>query len=231
LYKLETGKAPVEEEKHLIRILILLKCVSGVDFKLYKPGTIQRRMARRMLMHRMGSVGEYASFLQGNPKELRDLQEDILINVTRFFRDPEVFEALKQTVFPRIVENRTADQQLRIWVPGCSSGEEVYSIAICLLEFLTGNSMEPPIQIFGTDASEHSIQQARVGIYPESIASEVSAERLRRYFNKTERGYQLAKRVRDLCIFARQNLCTDPPFSRLDLISSRNVLIYVGSQL
>jgi two-component system CheB/CheR fusion protein len=120
---------------------------------------------------------------------------------------------------------------VRIWVAGCSSGEEVYSIAMCLLAFLAGIAVEPPIQIFGTNASEGNIQKARAGIYPETIVSEVSPKRLRRFFEKNEKGYQVAKRVRDLCIFARQNLCHDPPFSRMDLISCRNVLIYFGVQL
>lgn len=231
LRTLELGGPAPDEDKHLSRILKLLKGVSGVDFRLYKPTTLRRRIGRRMLMQRIDSLADYATILSSNPKELRELQEDILISVTRFFRDPEVFDALKTVVLQPLFENRSAEQQVRIWVPGCSSGEEVYSIAICLLEFLTGNAVEPPIQIFGTDASERSIQRARMGIYPETIASEVSAERLRRYFIKADKGYQVAKRIRDLCIFARQNLCNDPPFSRLDLVSCRNVLIYFGSQL
>ncbi len=229
--QLEEGSARPQEERYFGRILKLLKGVSGVDFRLYKPNTLRRRIARRMLMHRSDTLAEYLAFLHANFKEQQDLQEDILISVTRFFRDPEVFEALKETVLPQIFEDRSPDQQVRIWVPGCSSGEEVYSIAICLLEYLSGRALEPPIQIFGTDASEHSVRKARLGIYPESIASEVSPERLRRFFSKAEKGYQVSKRIRDLCIFARQNLCQDPPFSRLDLISCRNVLIYFGSQL
>ncbi|MBV8811931.1 MAG: PAS domain-containing protein, partial [Acidobacteriaceae bacterium] len=177
------------------------------------------------------TLADYLAFVQANSKELYELQDDILISVTRFFRDPEVFEAFKDVVLPQILDNRSSDQQVRIWVTGCSSGEEVYSLAISLLEHLTGKAVEPPIQIFGTDASERSVQRARLGIYPETIANEVSPERLRRFFNKTEKGYQVAKRIRDICIFARQNLCHDPPFSRLDLISCRNVLIYFGSQL
>lgn len=228
---LEEGVAPREEQQHFGRILKLLRGVSGVDFRQYKPDTLQRRIARRMLMLRVDTLADYASFLQGDNKELHELHEDVLINVTRFFRDPEAFDALKNVVFSHIFEDWPPEHQLRVWVPGCSSGEEVYSIAMCLLEFLTGNTGEPPIQIFGTDASELSIQKARAGLYPEAITNEVSPERLRRFFIKTEKGYQVAKRIRDLCIFARQNLCNDPPFSRLDLISCRNVLIYFGPQL
>lgn len=228
---LEEGAAPVGEEQFFGHILQLLRGISGIDFRLYKPNTVRRRMARRMLMQRIDTLASYLTFLQGNAKEIRELHEDVLINVTRFFRDSDVFEVLKNSVLPEIFQNRTLDQQMRIWVAGCSSGEEVYSIAMCLLEFLTGSALEPPIQIFGTDASEQNIQKARAGIYPESISAEVSPERIRRFFVKNEKGYQVAKRVRDLCIFARQNLCQDPPFSRLDLVSCRNVLIYFGSQL
>jgi two-component system CheB/CheR fusion protein len=231
LRPLEDGAPQPGDEHQFSRIVNLLRSVSGVDFRLYKPTTIRRRIARRMLLHRSQTLGEYAGFLQGNPKELRELQEDALINVTRFFRDPPVFEALKQIILPRIFEEREPDQQVRIWVAGCSSGEEAYSIAISLLEYLTGQPFEPPIQIFGTDASDLNIQKARTGIYPESIAGEVSAERLRRFFVKVDKGYQVSKRVRDLCIFARQNLCHDPPFSKMDLISCRNVLIYLGADL
>jgi two-component system CheB/CheR fusion protein len=220
-----------DEERSLARIVSLMRGVSGVDFRLYKPATIRRRIARRMVLHRFESIAEYADFLQTNPAEIRDLHEDALINVTYFFRDTDVFDNLKAIVFPSIFEDRDPGQQVRVWVAGCSTGEEVYSIAICLLEYLTGNAVEPPIQIFGTDASELNIQRARAGVYPETITAEVSPERLRRFFVKTLKGYQVMKRVRDLCIFARQNLCHDPPFSRMDLISCRNVLIYFGAEL
>jgi two-component system CheB/CheR fusion protein len=228
---LQEGVPPDGEEQHFGRILGLMRSVSGVDFRLYKPSTVRRRIARRMLLHRIDTLRDYLAFLQANPSEVRDLQEDALINVTRFFRDPEVFEAFKTTVLPQIFQDRDSSQQVRIWVAGCSSGEETYSLAICLLEYLTNISVEPPIQIFGTDASESSIQKARNGLYPETIVAEVSPERLRRFFIKKDKGYQVTKRVRDLCIFARQNLCHDPPFSRMDVISCRNVLIYFGAEL
>jgi len=228
---LEENLSANGEEQSFTRILSLLRGVSGIDFRLYKPTTIRRRIARRMLLHRFASLTEYAAFLQENPQELGDLQEDALINVTRFFRDAPVFEALKQSILPRIFEGRKPQQQVRVWVAGCSTGEEVYSIAICMLEYLTGQPFEPPIQIFATDASDRNIQKARSGIFPEAIAGEVSPERLQRFFVKVDNGFQLSKRVRDLCIFARQNLCYDPPFSKMDLISCRNVLIYLGAEL
>jgi two-component system, chemotaxis family, CheB/CheR fusion protein len=228
---LQDGAAADGEEQHLTRILSMMRNVSGVDFQLYKPTTIRRRIARRMLLHRIDTLRDYAAFLQCNPVELRELHEDALISVTRFFRDADVYEAFKNSTLPRIFEGRDPSQQIRIWVAGCSTGEEVYSIAICLLEYLTGTISEPPIQIFGTDASESNIQKARAGLYSETIAEDVSPERLRRFFVKSDKGFQVAKRVRDLCIFARQNLCYDPPFSRMDVISCRNVLIYFGADL
>jgi two-component system, chemotaxis family, CheB/CheR fusion protein len=227
----EAGAPPPTEEQQFYRILNVMRGASGIDFRLYKPSTIRRRIARRMLLHPVRSMAEYASLVQADPKELQELLEDALIDVTRFFRDSSVFEALKQSIFPNIFQHREPDQQVRIWVPGCSSGEEAYSIAMVLLEYLSGKSFEPPVQIFATDASETNIQKARAGIFPESIVSEVSPERLWRFFVKIDKGYQVAKRVRDICIFARQNLCQDPPFSKMDLISCRNVLIYMGTDL
>ena len=228
--RLEEVPTP-NDERDFARVLKLLKGVSGVDFRLYKPTTIRRRVVRRMVVHKFDSLADYTAMLQVNILELRALQEDILINVTRFFRDPEAFEMLKHTIIPHIFADKENDQQIRVWVAGCSTGEEVYSLAMCLLEHLTGSPLEPGIQIFGTDASEANVQKARLGIFAESIVNEVSPDRLRRFFLKTEKGYQINKRVRDLCIFARQNLCTDPPFSRLDIVSCRNVMIYFGSEL
>lgn len=229
LRSLEEGEKGAEQ--YFTRIVTMLRGVSGIDFRQYKPTTLRRRITRRMMLHRIENLAAYDALLRTNAKELRELQEDCLINVTRFFRDPEAFDALKTVVLPQILEGRAPDHQIRIWSAGCSSGEEVYSIAICLLEQVTGNVSEPPIQIFGTDASDSNVQKARLGMYPESISADVSPERLRRYFSKTDKGYQVSKRVRDLCIFARQNLSNDPPFSRLDLISCRNVLIYFGAEL
>lgn len=219
------------DEAQFARILTLLRGVSGVDFRLYKPATLRRRLARRMMLDKIDSLQEYVKYLHTHADELRHLHEEALIGVTRFFRDPDVFQVFKAEILPRIFAERADDQQIRIWVPGCSSGEEVYSIAMCLLEFIGGQSFEPPIQIFGTDASDSSIERARLGVYPESIAADVSPDQLRRFFARVDKGYQINKRVRDLCIFARQNLCNDPPFSKLDLISCRNVLIYFGTSL
>ena len=157
------------EEPHFTRILTLLRGVSGIDFQNYKPTTLRRRIARRMLLKRCANIADYVQLLQTQPQELRALQEDVLISVTHFFRDPDVFDALQQDLFPRLFESRVRQEPVRVWVAGCSSGEEVYSLAICLLEFFSTQSIEPVIQIFGTDASDQSVEKARLGIYPKAL--------------------------------------------------------------
>ena len=213
-------------------IFALLRGNSGVDFTHYKQPTLRRRVQRRMLLHKSDSIEQYIRVLQQNPPEVNALYQDILIHVTRFFREPDSYRFLADTVFPQIVRDRVdADQPIRVWVPGCSTGEEAYSVAICLLEFLGDDATATPVQVFATDVSESAVEQARVGIYPESIAADVSAERLRRFFNRVDGSYRISKSVRDTMIFARQDLTRDPPFSRLDLIICRNVLIYLGPPL
>src|SRR5581483_4979096 len=173
----------------------------------------------------------YLAHVRINPAELDVLYEDLLIGVTRFFRDPEVFEKLQTAAFREMMEARAPDTPVRIWVAGCAGGEEAYSLAIALLEFLGDAAGDVPIQIFGTDLSETSIARARLGMYAESITDDVSPERLRRFFVAEKDGYRIAKAVRDLCVFSRQNVIRDPPFSHLDLVSCRNVLIYLEPQL
>ena len=163
--------------------------------------------------------------------ELRQLQEDCLINVTRFFRDPGFWESLRTNVLPALFQDRPADKPIRIWCAGCSTGEEAYSLAITVLEYLSQHGLDTQVQIFGTDASDQSIEAARVAVYPETLVTEVSPERLRRYYVKVDRGYQVSKRVRDTCIFARQNIASDPPFSHIDILSCRNVMIYFNLAL
>ncbi len=215
----------------LTRVFSLLRALNGVDFSSYKHSTLKRRILRRMVLVRIPSLREYVVHLQQNPAEVDALFHDLLINVTEFFRDPQAFLALKRKVFPRILKQGGNQSPVRVWVPGCSTGEEVYSLAIALFEFLGKDSNRKPVQIFGTDISEAVLAKARTGIYPESIAAEVSPERLRRFFHKVEGGYQISKFIRDCCVFARQNLIEDPPFSKLDLITCRNVLIYLGPAL
>jgi two-component system, chemotaxis family, CheB/CheR fusion protein len=224
-------EAPPGSETEFSRILALLRTDAGVDFSAYKPTTLRRRINRRMVLKRIESLGEYLKLLRKNRAEVEMLFHDILINVTGFFRDPAAFESLKKKIFPRIIKERVQGGPIRIWVPGCATGEEVYSLAICLHEFLGNNRNTRAMQIFGTDISENMVAKARAGVYPGHIESEVSAERLRRYFQKANGGYQISKFIRDACIFAKQNVVEDPPFSKLDLISCRNLLIYLGPSL
>lgn len=213
------------------KILILLRSATGVDFTYYKHSTIQRRIVRRMVLHKIDDLKTYVKYLQANAGEVEALYNDILINVTSFFRDPETFQVLTESVFPAIMKNRASDEQVRIWVPGCSTGEEPYSIAISILEFLGDRANSTPVQIFATDISDVAIEKARAGIFLENITIDVLPERISRFFVKVENGYQISKTIRDMCVFAKQNLTKDPPFSKLDLISCRNVLIYLGPML
>ena len=214
--------------RNLERIFALLRSNSGVDFSQYKLPTVQRRIQRRMAMHKLASVDDYVRYLQENPPEVNLLYQDILIHVTRFFREPESFHALSEVVFPALLAERSGDSPLRIWVPGCSTGEEAYSIAIALVDYLEESSSNAPIQIFATDVSERSIETARTGVFPATITEDVSPERMRRYFSKIDGQYRINKSIRDMCVFALQDLTRDPPFSKLDLIVCRNVLIYLG---
>jgi two-component system, chemotaxis family, CheB/CheR fusion protein len=225
------AEPPCEAEKEFSQIFAALRSATGVDFTHYKSGTINRRMHRRMALHKLDTPGQYADFLREHSEEMDLLFQDLLINVTGFFREPATFAAIRTKLLPALFKNRPSDEAARVWVPGCSTGEEAYSVAICLLEHLREMSIEIPIQVFGTDLSEAALQKARAGVYPESIQADVSAERLRRFFSRAEGGYQIARFVRDTCVFARQNVTKDPPFSRLDLITCRNLLIYLGPVL
>ncbi|MHB1653200.1 MAG: chemotaxis protein CheB [Desulfitobacteriaceae bacterium] len=215
----------------LNQIFTILRKTSGTNFSEYRELTIQRRTLRRMVLNKIEKLGDYVDYLRQNPVEVGELYQDILINVTSFFRDPEAFETLKSLVFPAIMKNRVPGEPVRIWVTGCSTGEEAYSIAFVLMEFLGDDAVNTPIQIFATDINDRLIEKARVGIYPNSIKADVSLERLRRFFIEVDGGYQINKMVRDMCIFARQEMAKDPPFSRLDLISCRNVIIYFGAAM
>ena len=230
------GPAPIisaseEDAQCLIRIFRMLKLASGVEFSNYKRSTIMRRIARRLVVHRLETLKDYAGLLQKNSNEVEALYQDILIKVTGFFRDPAMFDYLKAAIVPGLIARRDTEAPIRMWIPGCSTGEEVYSIAMSMLEEIGEMPVPIPVQIFATDISELAIGVAREGKYIENISQDVSAERLRRFFVKTDEGYQVSKQLRHLCIFARQNMTNDPPFSRLDLISCRNVLIYLEPKL
>jgi two-component system CheB/CheR fusion protein len=227
----QAAKSEYEKADDLGRIFLSLKKQMGVDFANYKLGTLTRRIERRMALHGMKKLGQYARFLRDNKREIEALFDDLLINVTRFFRDPHIFAAVRRHFLPAILKTKGRHGELRAWVPGCATGEEVYSLAICILESLGPHASEMRIQIFGTDLSEGMIDRARLGIFSIAIKKDVSPARLRRFFTKHDSGYQINRRVREICTFARQNVVTDPPFSRLDLISCRNVLIYLSPQL
>jgi two-component system, chemotaxis family, CheB/CheR fusion protein len=209
------------------KILALLRRATGVDFGLYKTNTLRRRIRRRMILNKLDGLDEYAKYLREHASEVENLYQDILINVTSFFRNPETFEVLKEKIFPRLVEHRAPDEPVRIWVVGCSTGEEAYSVAMAFTEFAGEGADHVPVQIFATDSNQRGIERARAGLYSKNIAEDVSPERLRRFFTEAEGGYRVSKPLRDMCVFARQNIIADPPFSRMDLISCRNLLIYL----
>src|SRR2546430_829169 len=229
----ELEKAAYKQADDLGRIFLSLKKQMGVDFSAYKESTLIRRIQRRMALHRIEKISQYARFLRDNKKEIEALFDDLLINVTRFFRDEAVFRALKKRFLPALLKNKSKDRQpeLRAWVPGCASGEEVYSLAISILETLGSKPSKMRIQIFGTDLSESVIEHARLGIYSSAIEKDVSPARLKRFIVKRDGNYQIHRNVRDICTFARQNITADPPFSRLDLISCRNLLHYLSPDL
>jgi two-component system CheB/CheR fusion protein len=220
-------------DEHYKTILDLLQNGVGVDFSPYRDKTIKRRILRRMVLHpRIEDLQGYVRHLENDPLEVRALYQDLLINVTSFFRDAEIFEALKTRIFPQLLSQRNTHTPLRIWVPGCSTGQEVYSLAMTLLEYLSEHGLQTPIQIFGTDLDEErSLKKARIGFYPQSIEAEVSEERLQRFFTKRDGGYQINKSLREVCVFAKHNIAMDPPFSKMDIISCRNLLIYLSTSL
>ncbi|PYN44373.1 MAG: hypothetical protein DME00_25000 [Candidatus Rokuibacteriota bacterium] len=225
------GPGQPEDEANVGAVLRVLRTATGVDFSQYKPASVRRRIARRMLLKKIDDLATYVRNLRQTPDEARALRDEILIQVTGFFRDPEGFTALRRSVFPSLVKGRAEDEPIRIWVPGCATGEEAYSIVICLMEYLGEQGRTLPIQMFATDLSAAAVTQARGGRFPTSIENEVSADRLRQFFIKTDGRYQISKAIRDACVFAQQDLTRDPPFSKLDLISCSNVLIYLSAAL
>lgn len=226
-----TSTTAVPESNALTELFAILRQETGVNFSQYKRTTLMRRIQRRMALFKLETLGAYVHYLRQNREEVDALYHDILIIVTSFFRDGDTFSALKHQVLPEIVADKSSKEPLRVWVAGCATGEEAYSIAIAVLEFLRDRSLSHPIQIFATDLSEWALERARTGIYHENQMAALSQERRRRFFTPTERGFEVNKRMRELCVFARQNLISDPPFSRLDLVSCRNVLIYLSQEL
>ena len=232
----KTPGAPAPSEKKTSssfqRILLLLRSKTGTDFSLYKKTTLLRRIDRRMGLHQIPNMANYASFLQENPHEIELIFKELLINVTNFFRDPEAFDLVRENVILPLLREREGSGTIRVWVPGCSSGEEVYSLAILFRECMEQEQgLTTKIQMYGTDLDQDAITTARQGIYPATIAADVSPERLQRYFTKEDTNYRIRKEIRDRVVFAPQNLIGDPPFTRLDLISCRNLLIYLTAEI
>ncbi|HKV98771.1 MAG TPA: chemotaxis protein CheB [Vicinamibacterales bacterium] len=215
----------------LAPILDIVRQRTGVDFAQYKIGTVQRRVLRRMVMGNADAFDDYVELLQRNAAEVDALYADLLISVTRFFRDPDLFAVLSKSIFPELLKRREPNEPIRVWVPGCATGQEAYSVAISIVESLGNSRLTTPIQVFATDLSDAAIASARAGLYPHAIETDLSPERLRRFFVREAHGYRVAKAIRELCVFAPQNITSDPPFSQLDLISCRNVLIYLQPNL
>jgi two-component system CheB/CheR fusion protein len=225
-YARRARQVPTENTQAWHRIILLLQERSGVDFSAYKLGTAQRRLERRMHVNQLASLGDYLRYLQANAHEVDALFSELLIGVTSFFRDPLAFDALAQAL-PGMLDGRPDGAPVRVWVPGCSSGEEAYSIGILLREYLAVRGTPLNVQIFGTDVDPRAIETARTGFYPAGIVNDVTPERLERFFVKEDHGYRVRKDLRDLVVFATHNVLADPPFSKLDVLSCRNLLIYL----
>lgn len=224
-------RATAEKTSGIKRVLIQLRSITGHDFSLYKQSTIHRRIERRMFQHSFDDIEVYVRFLKENPAEVHSLFRELLINVTSFFRDPEAFSVLKTEVLPYLCEAKIDDSPFRVWVAGCSTGEEAYSIAILLRELMDETQQEFRVQIYSTDLDDEAINIARAGLYANHIAQDITPERLRRFFTKEDAGYRIKKAIREMVVFAIQNVIKDPPFTKLDLLSCRNLMIYLGHEL
>jgi len=230
----EAEEMPKDDEGIFKQILLLLRQRSGVDFSHYKQPTFHRRIARRIAIVKKKNLADYLKFLRTDKAEQDALFQDVLIPVTSFFRDPKTFQALTETVFPAILKNKAADEAIRIWIAGCSTGEEAFSIAICLHEYLslTQSKREATkIQIFASDISEKVIKKARAAIYTKADVENLSEKQVKNYFVKNNADYEVDKLIRDTCVFAPHNFLKDPPFAKMDLITCRNVLIYMDTFL
>ncbi len=222
--------AEAEPSTALQKVFVLLRARTGNDFSCYKNNTISRRLERRMSVHQFDSLPRYVRFLQESPQEVDLLYKELLIGVTSFFRDPGLFDFLREKAIPRLLQDRPKDSPLRVWNPGCSTGEETYSLAIVLKECLEGLRLQdsPTIQVFATDIDKDAIEKARQGVFAASIASDVPPERLAQSFVREDDRYRIRKEIRNLVIFAPQNILVDPPFTKLDIVCCRNLLIYVN---
>jgi two-component system CheB/CheR fusion protein len=231
------GKVRVPIEKEIVppdtfyTVLAVIREYTGHDFSDYKPTTIKRRIEKRMVIHNIEDIRTYVRYLRENPKERQALFKEFLISVTKFFRDPGAFTYLKEDIFHELFSMRPDRSPIRIWVVGCATGEEAYSIAIILKEYMEEHATKIPVQIFATDIDSEAIDTARAGIFPEGIAVDVSEERLKKYFTREKNMYRIKKPLREMVVFSLQNVIKDPPFSKIDLVCCRNLLIYVNAKL
>lgn len=223
----------IKDKSSLDKIIILLRTHTGNDFSMYKKNTVYRRIERRMGIHKIDKISSYVHFLQENPKEANILFKELMIGVTSFFRDTAVWEKLRDKVIPSIITTMQTGSTLRAWIPGCSTGEEAYSLAIVFKEAL--EKINPQggmsLQIFATDLDNEAIEIARKGLFPKSIANDVSVSRLNRFFVKTDEGYRVNAEIRETLVFAQHNIIMHPPFTKIDIISCRNLLIYMDTEL
>ena len=227
----DSEELPENDAKILSNIFGKVNAKMGHDFSQYKRSSILRRIERRMRITHINTLSEYLGFITDNPSEISELFKDLLISVTNFFRDPEAFEELKRIVIPELFEDKSTKESIRVWVPGCATGEEAYSLAILLHEYAQNVQKPPSIQIFATDIDQKALDIARTGQYPESIASDISTQHLARYFTKEGIQYRVKQNISNLILFADHDILKDPPFSKLDLISCRNLLIYLNRDL
>ncbi|HEY3296613.1 MAG TPA: chemotaxis protein CheB [bacterium] len=226
-----TSPPPKPPSEQLTRILTQLRAQTGHDFSLYKQNTIIRRIERRMSVSHIDSLADYAHYLPQNPVEVETLFKELLIEVTNFFRDPDAFTAIRVKVIPALITHRPLDTPVRIWVPGCSTGEEAYSLAMLLRDYMDEHRREYKVQIFATDIDKEAIEVARAGAYTDSISADIPNDSYLRFFSKEGNTYQVRKPIRDMIVFAMQSVVKDPPFSKLDLVSCRNLMIYMGPEL
>ena len=229
LDKIKLTVPPVKNQMQ--KIFALIRSATGHDFSHYKPSTIARRIERRLAIHQIKTLADYILYLQTNPAEIDVLFKNLVIGVTSFFRDTEAYNVLEQKALPRLLSAKAPDTPIRVWVAGCSTGEEAYSLGMILCEAMDKVKKHFDVKIFATDIDETALDTARKGIYPESIGADVSRERLNQFFIKEQGGFKIKKQIRDMVIFSLQSVVKDPPFSRLDLVSCRNLMIYMDSVL
>jgi two-component system CheB/CheR fusion protein len=213
------------------KVFSIIRNATGYDFAQYKRTTIFRRIERRLAVHQIDKLADYIMYMQKNPLEIEALFKDLVIGVTSFFRDPEAYQVLEEKVLPQLLHGKNPDDVIRCWVVGCSSGEEAYSMAVIVSEAMEKFKKHINVQIFATDIDETAIENARMGVFPESIATDVSKERLGQFFTKDDGVFSVKKQIRDMVVFSSQSIVRDPPFSRLDLVSCRNLMIYLDQPL